>query len=245
MKIALIGYGKMGQEIENYATRRDHEVTLIFDSKEDWESKGELLKEVDVAIEFSMPKFAVENIQRCFEANIPVVTGTTGWLEDLPRIKQECLESNRCLFFAPNFSIGVNLFFGLNKYLARLMSKYQEYEISIEETHHIHKQDSPSGTAITLANDIIAKLDRKEKWVKENSPNPEELEIQSFRKEDVPGTHVVRYESDIDSIQIIHTAKNRKGFALGAIMAAEFVAGKAGFFGMEDLLRDENLMSIE
>jgi 4-hydroxy-tetrahydrodipicolinate reductase len=245
MKIALLGYGKMGQEIERLVEKRNHEIVLILDSIEDWDKDGQRLHEADVAIEFSMPQFVVENILHCFRAGIPVVVGTTGWLEHLEEIKQKCTEQDQSLFFASNFSIGVNLFFDLNRFLARTMSKYKEYEISIEETHHIHKQDAPSGTAITIANDIINNIGRKYKWVRETPEKPEEVGIKSFRTENVPGTHVVKYESDIDSIQIIHTAKNRRGFALGAIMAAEFLKDKKGFFEMKDLLCSQNLTFTE
>jgi 4-hydroxy-tetrahydrodipicolinate reductase len=241
MKIALLGYGRMGQEIEKLALRRHHEIILIIDSSEDWKIKGENLHEAEVAIEFSMPQFAIDNIYHCFDAGVPVVSGTTGWQDDLDEVTKRCMESGQSLFFAPNFSIGVNLFFDLNRYLAHIMSKNEEYEISIEETHHINKLDSPSGTAIVLANDIIKNLERKEKWVKEEIPKPDEVSISSFRTENVPGTHIIRYESENDSIQIIHTAKNRKGFALGAIMAAEFLSGKKGLFGMKDLLSMENI----
>ena len=158
MKIALLGYGKMGQEIERLVEKRDHEIVLVLDSIEDWEKEGHRLNEADVAIEFSMPQYVVDNIYHCFNARIPVVVGTTGWLENLEEIKEICAEQNQSLFYASNYSIGVNLFFDLNRFLARAMSKYQEYEISIEETHHIHKQDAPSGTAITIANDIIRNI---------------------------------------------------------------------------------------
>jgi 4-hydroxy-tetrahydrodipicolinate reductase len=245
MKIALLGYGKMGQEIERLVNIRDHEIVLILDSIEDWEKEGPRLNEADVAIEFSMPQFVVDNIYHCFNAGIPVVVGTTGWLENLEEIKKICNEQNQSLFYSSNYSIGVNLFFDLNRYLARAMSKYQEYEISIEETHHIHKQDAPSGTAITIANDIIQNIGRKDKWVREISEKPEEVGIKSFRTENVPGTHIVKYESDIDSIQIIHTAKNRRGFALGAIMAAEFLKDKKGYYEMKDLLSSQNLTFTE
>jgi 4-hydroxy-tetrahydrodipicolinate reductase len=243
MKIALLGYGKMGQEIERLAEKRGHEIVVIIDSIEDWEKNGNRLKEAEVAIEFSMPQHVVDNIFHCFDSIVPVVVGTTGWHDHLEMIKKACIEQSQSLFFASNYSIGVNLFFELNRYLARIMSKYQEYEISIEETHHIHKQDAPSGTAITIANDIIKNIGRKEKWVREVPDNPDELGITSFRTENVPGTHVVKYESEIDSIQIIHTAKNRRGFAMGAIFAAEFLAGKKGFFEMKDLLAEQNLSS--
>jgi 4-hydroxy-tetrahydrodipicolinate reductase len=245
MKIALLGYGKMGQEIERLIEKRNHEIVLIIDSIEDWQKEGSRLREAEVAIEFSMPQYVVDNIYHCFSAGVPVVVGTTGWLENLEQIKKTCIEQNKSLFYASNYSIGVNLFFDLNRFLARSMAKHHEYEISIEETHHIHKQDSPSGTAITIANDIIRNIGRKDKWVREISGNPEEVGIKSFRSENVPGTHVVKYESDIDSIQIIHTAKNRRGFALGAIMAAEFLKDKTGYYEMKDLLSSQNLTSPE
>ena len=236
MKIALLGYGKMGQEIHKLAEKRGHEILLIIDNDEDWQERGSLLKEAEVAIEFTTPDSAVDNIMRCFENEIPVVVGTTGWIEDIDHIRKTCIDENKSLFFSPNFSIGVNLFFDLNRYLASLMAKWDNYEISIEETHHIHKLDAPSGTAIVLANDIIRKIERKEKWVKELQENPDEVGIKSYRSEDVPGTHKVRYESEMDAIVITHTAKTRRGFALGAIMAGEFIKGKKGFFEMKDLL---------
>ena len=243
MKIALLGYGKMGQEIEKLAVKRGHEIILIIDNLEDWENHGHLLSEADIAIDFSTPISILENIYHCFDANIPMVVGTTGWLDDLEKVLHDCIEMDQCLFFAPNFSIGVNLFFDLNRSLANLMSKWEGYAISIEETHHIHKQDSPSGTAIALANDIIKYTDRKEKWVKETVENPDELGIKSFRANNVPGTHIVRYESEEDSIEIIHTAKSRRGFAMGAIMAGEWIIGKKGFFDMKNLLDAQILMN--
>lgn len=244
MKIALLGYGKMGQEIEKLAIKRGHEVVLILNSLEDWETDGEQLPAVEVAIDFSTPISIVENIYHCFDANVPIVVGTTGWLDDLDKVRHDCLERKQSLFFSPNYSIGVNLFFDLNRYLANLMSKWENYTISIEETHHIHKQDAPSGTAIVLANDIIRRSERKEKWVKEVVENPEELGIKSYRTDNVPGTHVVRYESEDDSIEIIHTAKSRRGFAMGAILAAEWIAGRKGFFDMKNLL-DSQLFTKE
>jgi 4-hydroxy-tetrahydrodipicolinate reductase len=236
MKIALLGYGKMGQEIEKLALRRGHEIVLVIDNLEDWDNMGHMLPEADVAIDFSTPISVVENIYHCFEAGIPIVVGTTGWLDDLEKVREDCTLQNRCLFFAPNFSVGVNLFFDLNRCLASLMAKWEDYAISIEETHHIHKQDAPSGTAIVLANDIIRFSERKEKWVREAVENPEELGIKSFRTDNVPGTHVVRYESEEDIIEIIHTAKSRRGFAMGAVMAAEYIRDKKGIFDMKDLL---------
>jgi 4-hydroxy-tetrahydrodipicolinate reductase len=244
MKIALLGYGKMGQEIERLALSKKHDVIIVIDSIEDWEKDGQRLGEADVAIEFSQPDTVVDNIFHCFNANVPVVVGTTGWFEEVVQVRKDCLDRNQSVFFSTNFSIGVNLFFDLNRYLAALMSKWKDYEISIEETHHIHKQDAPSGTAIVLANDIIRNSERKEKWVREPSENPEELGIQSFRTENVPGTHKVKYDSDVDSIEIIHTAKSRRGFAIGAMMAAEWLMGKKGFFEMKDLLSSQNLTNL-
>ncbi|MCX6279794.1 MAG: 4-hydroxy-tetrahydrodipicolinate reductase [Bacteroidetes bacterium] len=239
MKIALFGYGKMGQEIEKLAIKKGHEIVLIYDSLEDWDDNGNLLPEADVAIDFSSPISVVENIYHCFDAKIPIVVGTTGWLDDLEKVRQDCMSIEQSLFFAPNFSIGVNLFFNLNRYVAQLMSKWEDYSISIEETHHIHKQDAPSGTAIVLANDIIRYSERKEKWVNEIVENPEELGIKSYRTDNVPGTHVVKYESDEDCIEIIHTAKSRRGFAMGAMLGAEWIIGKKGFFDMKNLLESQ------
>jgi len=236
MKIALLGYGKMGQEIEKLAIRKGHEIVLVIDSLDEWERDEPLLAGADVAIDFSTPISVIENIYHCFDAGVPVVVGTTGWLDDLEKVQQDCHDRGQALFFAPNFSIGVNLFFDLNRHLAGLMSKWEDYAVSIEETHHIHKQDAPSGTAIVLANDIIRYMERKEKWVKDTVENPEELGIKSYRTNNVPGTHIVRYESEDDCIEIIHSAKNRRGFAMGALMAAEWLAGKKGFFDMKDLL---------
>lgn len=236
MKIALIGYGKMGQEIEKLAIRRGHTIVLTIDNQKEWEDSTSLLSSVEMAMEFSTPDSALENIYHCFDANIPVVTGTTGCLENQEQIRRDCMNRQQALLYSPNFSIGVNLFFELNRFLARLMSKCEGYDISIEETHHIHKKDAPSGTAIVLANDIIQINEKKEKWVKEFSDRPDELGIQSFRTENVPGLHLIKYESDDDFIEIRHNAKNRKGFAMGAIMAAEWLAGKTGYYQMQDFL---------
>ena len=241
MKIALLGYGKMGQEIERIATKRDHEIVVIIDNLDDWEELGEKLGEADVAIDFSTPSSAVENIYHCFDAGVPIVIGTTGWLDDFDQVKKDCLERNQCMFYAPNFSIGVNLFFRLNRDLAGIMAEWPDYEISIEETHHIHKQDAPSGTAIALANDIITSSERKDRWVRDQVEAPQELGIKSYRTENVPGTHVVKYESDEDIIEIRHTAKSRKGFAMGAMLAAEWVAGKKGFFDIRNILEPQKL----
>lgn len=241
MKIALLGYGKMGEEIHRLALKRGHEIVAIYNNLEDWEGDAARLPEAEIAFEFSTPDSVIENILHCFDHNIPVVAGTTGWMDEQEDIVRQCTERKQTLLFSPNFSIGVNLFFDLNRDLARIMSQWQDYEISIEETHHVHKLDSPSGTAIVLANDIIRNSERKEKWVKELSENPDELGIKSFRTENVPGTHIVKYESEMDSIEIVHTAKSRRGFALGALLCGEWLLGKKGYFEMKDFLAEKKM----
>ncbi|MFH1297640.1 MAG: 4-hydroxy-tetrahydrodipicolinate reductase [Bacteroidota bacterium] len=236
MKYALLGYGKMGKELEKLAEEKGHEIVLVIDQPEEWETGFPDLTRAEVAIDFSTPESVVANIHFCFEAGVPVVVGTTGWHEQIDEIRSECIARKQTLFWAPNFSIGVNIFFELNRRLASLMSNRPDYEISLEETHHIHKLDVPSGTAIILANDIIHHHGRKEKWVRESTGNPGDLGIRSHRVEEVTGSHKVVYESQEDQIEIIHTAKSRRGFALGAILAAEWVVGKTGFFEMKDLL---------
>jgi len=237
MKIAISGYGKMGHEIELIALDRGHEIIVTIDDPAGWMKEKEILPQADVAIDFSTPETVMDNIRHCFDLNVPIVVGTTGWHRLLEEIQHECLTRKQSLFFAPNFSIGVNLFFELNRCLATLMSNWPDYEISLEETHHIHKQDSPSGTAIVLADDIIQYLGRKKGWVKDKSTDPEDIGIRSFRLEDVTGTHKVIYDSPIDTIEIQHSAKSRKGFALGAVLAAEWLPGNTGFFGMKDLFQ--------
>lgn len=237
MKIALLGYGKMGKEVEKIALSRGHEIILKLDSEDDWVLQKELLSEADVAIEFSVPESALSNIFKCFDVNLPVVVGTTGWLGSLEHVKQVCEEHHQSLFYASNFSIGVNLFFELNRKLAQLMNNYEDYEVTIEETHHAQKLDKPSGTAITLADTIITLLDRKDKWVSGKPTHEYELGVTSNRIDDVPGTHVVSYTSEIDDIKIEHVAKSRRGFALGAMMAAEWLPSRRGIFSMADLLK--------
>ena len=238
MKIAIIGYGKMGKAIEEIAIERGHEIVArITSSNLDYEG----LKEADAAIEFSRPEAAVGNIERCFEAGVPVAVGTTGWYEDFEEVSRQCKEKDGCLFTATNFSLGVNMFFKLNEQLAKLMNNLSEYSIKMEEIHHTQKLDAPSGTAITLAQGILDNVYRKEKWVsleEDNKPEigPLDLPIYSFREDDVPGTHSIEYSSTIDSIEIKHTAHNRKGFALGAVLAAEYIKGKQGILGMKDML---------
>ncbi len=236
MKIALIGYGKMGKEIEKIALERGYEILFKFDVNNKEEFTVENLKKANVAIEFTQPDSAYENYLKCFKANIPVVSGTTGWLDKLPEIKQYCEKEGQTFFYASNFSIGVNLFFKLNKQLARLMNKTEGYDVEISETHHTQKKDAPSGTAITIAESIISNFDKKQKWVKENAVNDTELAIRSFREGNVPGIHTVTYDSDVDYIEITHSAKSRKGFALGAVLASEFTQNHKGFLTMDDLL---------
>ncbi|HRH12005.1 MAG TPA: 4-hydroxy-tetrahydrodipicolinate reductase [Bacteroidia bacterium] len=235
MKIALIGYGKMGKEIEAIALKRGHEVILKIDKDNQDEMNIVNLKKADVAIEFSTPHTVVENIYKCFNAHLPVVVGATGWYDKFDEIIAHCEGNRGSLFHATNFSVGVNLFFKLNSYLAELMNKYEDYDISMEEIHHIHKLDKPSGTAISLANQILNKVKRKEKWsIDEKAPDT--LHIVDKREGEVPGTHIVKYHSSIDDIEIMHKAHSRKGFALGAVIAAEFLQGKTGVYSMNDLI---------
>ncbi len=236
MKIALIGYGKMGKEIEKIALDRGHEIVTVIDVSTNGSFDDEAFKSADVAIEFTRPEAAYDNYLQCFNKNIPVVSGTTGWLDHLEDIKKRCATDKKTFFYASNFSLGVNIFFEINKQLARLMNKVQEYEVSMEEVHHTQKLDAPSGTAITLAEGIIENLERKNNWASETADKADEIAIKAFREGDVPGIHTVKYDSSVDEIVIHHSAKSRKGFALGAVLAAEFVKGKTGFLSMKDLL---------
>jgi 4-hydroxy-tetrahydrodipicolinate reductase len=236
MKIALIGYGKMGREIEKIALNRKHEIVSIIDisNHEDFDSQQFLSAEA--AIEFSQPESAFGNYQKCFERNIPVVAGTTGWLSRIDEVKKICENGNQTFFYASNFSIGVNIFFAVNRHLAKIMNNFPDYEVAMEEIHHIHKLDSPSGTGITLAEDILKNIDRKTQWKEASESIPSDLLICSRRKGEVPGIHKIFYESEADLISIRHEAKSRKGFAFGAVLAAEFVKGKKGFLTMNDML---------
>lgn len=230
MKIGLLGYGKMGKIIEQIALKRGHEITL----KVDKDTESYVLDNVDVAINFSTPDSAVDNIINCFNHNIPVISGTTGWLEHYDDVIALCTEKNGSFLYASNFSLGVNIFFELNRTLAKLMQNLPEYNISLEEIHHTQKLDAPSGTAITLAEDIIANSNYGT-WTLDPK-KPKELHINSKRIDSVPGTHDVTYTSSVDTIEIRHTAHNREGFALGAVIAAEWIAGKKGVFSMKDVL---------
>lgn len=235
MNIALIGYGKMGKEIEAAALKRGHSITLKINKDNAERMSEEDLQKADVAIEFSTPHTVLNNIKKCISAQIPIVVGTTGWYDHFEEIKSLCAQKNGSLFHATNFSLGVNLFFKVNTYLAELMNKYEGYEVSMEEIHHIHKLDKPSGTAITLANQIIEKIERKNKW-SIDSKHADTLFIKDIREGEVPGTHIIKYQSDIDDIEIMHKAHNRKGFALGAVIAAEFLHTKKGIYTMNDII---------
>jgi 4-hydroxy-tetrahydrodipicolinate reductase len=230
MKIALLGYGKMGKVIERIALERGHEIVLKKEARDAFDG----LDNADVAIDFSVPDAAVGNISACLNTGIPVISGTTGWLENYHDVVQLCEEKEGAFIYGSNFSLGVNIFFELNEYLAKMMAKLDQYKVAIEEVHHIQKLDAPSGTAITLAKDIIANSDYSS-WAIGN-PKEDEIFIDAKREENVPGTHTVVYDSDVDAIEIKHTAHSREGFALGAVIAAEWLVGKKGIFTMKDVL---------
>ena len=235
MKIALIGYGKMGKTIEQIALQRGHQIVSIIDINNTADFESEAFRSADVAIEFTTPATALGNYMRCFAANVPVVSGTTGWLEHLDEVKAKCEQEGKTFFYASNFSVGVNIFFALNRYLAKIMNGFPAYDVRMTEVHHIHKLDAPSGTAITLAEGILENVERKERWTLETAEQPTDLPIHAIREGEVPSIHEIIYESEADTISIKHDAKSRAGFALGAVIAAEFTAGKKGFLGMNDL----------
>lgn len=237
MKIALIGYGKMGRAIEEIALEKGHEIVLTIDLNNQADLNADNLSKANVAIEFTGPDTAEKNIRTCIDAGIPVISGSTGWIDKLPALQQYCENEKGSFLYASNFSIGVNIFFELNRKLATLMSAHSNYEVSIEEIHHTQKKDAPSGTAITLAEDILKELPFKNKWVNDKTPGKDELNIISRRIDPAPGTHKVHFSSAIDDIEIIHTAHNRKGFAMGAVLAAEYIHDKKGVFTMKDVLR--------
>ena len=242
MKLALLGYGKMGQIIERFAVERGHEVVLKInvDNKEELTTAN--LSKADVAIDFSAPAAALDNIYACFDANIPVVVGTTGWYGQLQEVKNDCLNGNHTLLYGSNFSIGVNLFFHMNQVMAKIMNNYPQYDVQVEEIHHTQKLDAPSGTAMTIAEGIIDNLDSKSEWVNEVEGaefdvalKNEQLLINSLRIGEVPGTHTVVYSSEVDDIELKHTAHSRAGFALGAVVAAEWVEHRQGFYTIADI----------
>jgi 4-hydroxy-tetrahydrodipicolinate reductase len=236
MKLALIGYGKMGKIIERIALERGHEIVSIIDIDNRDDFKSDAFKSADVAIEFTVPQVALDNYKQAFEAGVAVVSGTTGWADQQEKVKADVLKNGYTLFWSSNFSLGVNIFMAVNKYLAKIMNRFPEYNVEMTEVHHIQKLDAPSGTAITLAEGILDNIDRKTGWVKEIQKNDNELAIKSIREGQVPGIHTIRYESFADIIEITHDAKSREGFALGAVLAAEFTCGKKGFLGMNDML---------
>ena len=236
MKIALIGYGKMGKAIESIALNKGHEIVLKIDIQNNNDFTEAALQKADVAIEFTGPLSAYENIKKCIAWGVPVVSGSTGWLDKWNEVKDLCEVNNGTLIYSSNYSIGVNLFFELNKQLAQLMQPYNSYDVSMTEIHHTEKKDAPSGTAISLAEQILTNLGRKNKWVNAPSENSNELVIQSERIDPAPGTHMIKYSSEIDDIEIIHTAHTRIGFASGAVLAAEFAFEKKGIFTMKDVL---------
>lgn len=230
MKIALLGYGRMGKEIEKIALQRGHQIVIKINSNENYD-----ITKADVAIDFSVPTSAYNNISNCINNNIPVISGTTGWLDNYDNAIALCKQKNGAFIYASNFSLGVNIFFELNNQLAKMMSHLNDYKISIEEIHHTKKLDAPSGTAITLAEGIIENS-KKTEWKLEGTHTNESIPIKAKRIPDIPGTHTVSYISNVDTIEIKHTAHNRKGFALGAVVAAEWIVGKKGVFTMNDVL---------
>ncbi len=235
MKIALVGYGKMGHIIEEQAKKRGHEIVATIDINNYDDIKGEAFKSADVAIEFSRPESAVGNILNCFAAGVPVVSGTTGWTKEMDKVKEEMKKADGALLWSSNFSVGVNILFALNKYLAKIMNNFKMYDVDMTEIHHIHKLDAPSGTAITLAEGILDNLDRKNSWKLDKAEGDGDIAIKAVREGEVPGTHIIHYDSEVDSITITHEAKSRAGFALGAVIAAEFLAGKKGFYDMKSI----------
>ncbi|MBD5270124.1 MAG: 4-hydroxy-tetrahydrodipicolinate reductase [Bacteroides sp.] len=241
MKIALIGYGKMGHIIEQVALSRGHKIVCVIDADNTQDFSSNAFKEADVAIEFSTPGTAVDNILASFAAGVPVVSGTTGWTAALPDLKDMCDKGRGTLLYASNFSIGVNIFMALNRYLAGIMNDFAQYSASMVETHHIHKLDHPSGTAITLAEELVAKVDRLSSW-KEPAPgvtlDKKALPVDHVRQGEVPGIHTITWESEADTISITHSAKSREGFALGAVLAAEWLKGRKGFHSMGEMLSD-------
>lgn len=240
MKIALLGYGKMGHEIEKVALKRGHQIVATIDNEEDWNNKASLLQQAQVAIDFSIPSQAVINMRRCFQLHLPVVVGTTGWYDQLDTMIAECESNKASLFVASNFSIGVNILFELNRRLAQLMNQYSDYAVSLTETHHIHKLDAPSGTAISIAKGILDNMDRLESWElvdgTSKTINNNKLPITAIREGEVPGIHEICYDSEVDTLTLRHSAKSRKGFAVGAVLAAEYLSQHSGYHTMSDLL---------
>ena len=237
MKIAIVGYGKMGKTIEKIAQDRGHEISFTVDQGETEKLQQITPDNTDVSIEFTQPEAAYENIKQLITAKVPVVSGTTGWLDKKAEIEKLCQQKNGAFFYASNYSIGVNLFFRLNEHLANMMSNFSEYDVKMEEIHHTEKKDAPSGTAITLAEGILSQLKRKKQWVNEATESAELLPIASKRIDKVPGTHTVNYYSLVDDIEIKHTAHSREGFAKGAVIVAEWLKDKKGVLSMNDFMK--------
>ncbi|HDR68208.1 MAG TPA: 4-hydroxy-tetrahydrodipicolinate reductase [Bacteroidaceae bacterium] len=237
MNICLLGYGKMGREIESFGTERGHRFPLVIDENNQEKLNMQNLKDIDVVIDFSSPLSAPDQILFCLESKVPVVSGTTGWSNRLKEIEARCKQLEGTFFYASNFSVGVNIFFYINRILAAIMNRFKTYSVSLKEVHHIHKLDAPSGTAITLAEQIIENHENFHQWTLDKDEKSGIIKIEAVREGEVKGFHAVKYESDIDEIMISHSARSRKGFALGALLAAEFVQGKTGCYGMQDLLK--------
>lgn len=238
MNIVISGYGRMGHEVEKIAIARNHKIVATLDEESDWVQKKDIIKTADAIIDFSLPETAVDVFEKSFKSGVPIVTGTTGWYNEMERVKSICKENNAGFFFSPNFSIGVNIFFEANKLIAKLTAAANVYKVSMEETHHIHKLDAPSGTAIKIANDIIEEFPCLQEWKNDVETKENQLPIISYRKGEVIGDHSVKYESEVDCLEISHSAKSRKGFALGAVLASEFMFSKKGFYSMDDLMND-------
>ncbi|HRY98586.1 MAG TPA: 4-hydroxy-tetrahydrodipicolinate reductase [Bacteroidales bacterium] len=238
MKLAIIGNGKMGKEVIKAATARQWEITAIIDNALDWEAERPL-GDAEVAIEFTTPEAVFDNLRRCFDLGVPVVCGTTGWYHRLEEIQGSCRQQNGGMLYAPNFSKGVNILFALNRYLATIFDKHPEYEVVLSEYHHVHKLDAPSGTAIRLAEAILKLMERKKEWVKGKADHPQQIGIQSYRNGEIPGNHLTLWESEDDSIQIIHQVKHRRVFAIGALDAAAWLRGRKGIYTLEDVLFTE------
>lgn len=240
MKIALLGYGKMGKAIEQYCQNHtSHEIVLKINSSNAEQLTTEQLRKADVAIDFSTPELATKHILNSFKANVPVVSGTTGWMSEFDNIKQQCITQNKTFFYASNFSVGVNLFWKIISFTGNLLNK-EGFDLSIDETHHIHKKDAPSGTAITTAENLIKVMNKYKDWKLGETENEHEIPIFAHRKEEVPGTHLVTFQNKIEQISIEHIAKSRIGFVSGAVQAAEFIQSKTGYYTMQDLLANSN-----
>jgi 4-hydroxy-tetrahydrodipicolinate reductase len=236
MKIIISGYGKMGREVEKAALVKGHEILDRLETPDDWVSKTNKISQADVIIDFSTPASVLGNIRNCFDLHLPIVVGTTGWHEKIPIVKEWCRDENQAIFVGSNFSLGVNILYGLTRQLSEILNRFDNYEIRLEEIHHVHKLDSPSGTAINLANIILENIGRKQNWVNHKQEKAEELEILSSREDEIAGIHTITCESDTDKLILRHEAKGRQGFASGAILAAEWIIGKYGYFEMKDLL---------